>query len=298
MSIKNIINNFNNHVPSPIKNKTTLSYNPFLTNLRRPLIIAHGGAKKLFPGNSMIAFDGAVKMGVDVLEMDIRLTKDYLLITHHDSTIDRTSNGQGPVKKYTYEELTAFNFGYNFEDLCGRFPYRNEKVRVTLLEDVMKKYNGYPMIIEIKDKGVDGKKTAEILKNTIYLCHMENRIIVSSFNDSVLQYFRKITFGKVMTASARAETIQYLISHLLHTSQMHSFQMPYKVMQLPSRIVGMDLAKNALVRELHKRHIAVQYWTINEKEEMKKLLELGADGLITDRPDLMQEVLREMGFKL
>ena len=91
----------------------------------RPLVIAHGGAKLMNPENTVMAFDYAYNIGVDVLEMDLRLTKDNVLITHHNETIDETSDHTGLVMDYTYDELVQMNFGAKFTDYEGKQPYKN-----------------------------------------------------------------------------------------------------------------------------------------------------------------------------
>lgn len=97
--------------------------NPFLRpEGAAPFVVAHGGCKHLFPENTMAAFDGAVALGVDMLEMDVRLTADSVLVTHHDDTLRRTSDGEGLIIGYTLEELGRFNFGAKFAGLERSIP--------------------------------------------------------------------------------------------------------------------------------------------------------------------------------
>ena len=132
--------------------------NPFLrTEEQAPFVVAHGGCKHLFPENTMVAFDGAVALGVDMLEMDVRLTADSVLVTHHDDTLRRTSDGEGPIIGYTLEELGRFNFGAKFAGLEKSYPYRDRKVRITTLEEVLLKYGAMKrMFLEIKGEGEEG----------------------------------------------------------------------------------------------------------------------------------------------
>lgn len=265
--------------------------------LESPLIIAHGGSKKLFPENTMTAFDGSIELGVNALEIDVRLTKDNALVAHHDMTIDRTSNGCGLVINYTYPELSTFNFGYHFKDLNGDFPYKNQPIKIPKLIDIMRKYSDYLMIIEIKDKGESGKKACELLKKYIDSFKTPLSIIVSSFDFNIIQYFRNITQGKIMTGASTKEVLKDYFAHLFHLSNFISCT-PYEVLQIPTKIKCLNLAKKKYIQSLHQRNIAVQFWTINNKEEMKKLIALKADGIITDRPDLLKEVLEEIGIKI
>ena len=125
-----------------------------------PWIIAHGGAKKLFPENTMMAFRGSTSLGVDALEMDVAMTKDGILVTHHDLTIDRMSNGTGKVIDYTYEELLQFNFGHSFKDIHGNSLYQTDTVTIGKLEEVFSEFNDWELMVELKDKGEDGKQSS------------------------------------------------------------------------------------------------------------------------------------------
>ena len=131
--------------------KDVIEINPFaISKNSRPLIIAHGGAKELFPENTMVAFDGSVAIGIDMLEIDVCLTKDDILITHHDKTIDSMTNGTGKIREYTYEELKVFNFGDGFKDLDGNNPYSDTVVSVTKLSDVFAKYPNLLIMLRLR----------------------------------------------------------------------------------------------------------------------------------------------------
>lgn len=276
--------------------KDVISSNPFaISENNRPLIIAHGGAKDLFPENTMVAFDGSVAIGVDMLEIDVCLTKDNILITHHDKTIDDMSNGSGNIRDYTFEELQVFNFGDGFTDLDGNNPYADTIVSVTKLSDVFEKYPDLLYNVEIKDSGETGEKAASILYQLIIEYNLENQILVPSFNDDTINYFRELTNNSILTSSAREETKKYIYYHLAQLDNL-IFDISYEAMQLPLSDSGVNLATKAIINDAHRRNIAVHYWTIDDKEIMKDLILMGADGIITDRPDLLNEVLTELGY--
>lgn len=276
--------------------KDVIENNPFaISNNGRPLVIAHGGAKKLFPENTMVAFDGSMAIGIDMLEMDVCLTKDDILITHHDKTIDAMTNGSGNIRDYTFEELKAFNFGDGFKDLNGKNPYAETIVSVTKLEDVFKKYPDMLYNVEIKDSGETGEKAAQILFQLIKKYNLENQILVPSFDDATITRFREITNNTVLTSSASDETKKYIYYHLAQMDNL-VFDIKYEAMQLPLSNSGVNLATKSIINDAHRRNIAVHYWTVDDKETMKDLIANGADGIITDRPDLMNEVLDELGY--
>lgn len=272
-----------------------ISNNPFiLLENSKPWVIAHGGAKDLFPENTMVAFEGAITYNVDALEMDIKLTADNILITHHDDEIDRMSDGEGKVNDYTFEELKKFNFGYDFEDLNGNRPYQNIKVEVTSLESLMVKYTEIPMIIEIKDQEDLGKNAADLLMSMIEKYGRKENTIIASFHDEIIDYILSKE-NDFLVSTAEGEARKMVIS------TKTGFGIFYKpnamAVQLPMESSGLNLAKKRVVKSAHRHNMAVHYWTIDDKDDMKLLINNGADGLITDRPDLMNEVLKELGYE-
>ena len=277
--------------------KDVIENNPFaISENSRPLIIAHGGAKDLFPENTMVAFDGSVAIGIDMLEIDVCLTKDDVLITHHDKTIDSMTDGTGNIRDYTFDELKVFNFGHGFKDLDGDNPYSDTIVSVTKLSDVFTKYPNLLYNVEIKNSGETGEKAAYILYELIKEYNLFDKILVPSFDDDTINHFREITGNSVFTSSASDETKKYIYYHLAQMDNL-VFDIKYEAMQLPLSNSGVNLATKAIINDAHRRNIAVHYWTIDDKETMRELILMGADGIITDRPDLMNEVLDELGFK-
>ncbi len=269
--------------------------NPYLLNDgQRPLVIAHGGAKDLFPENTLVAFDGSRDLAADVLEMDVCMTKDEILVCHHDLTIDATSDGSGPLIEFTLSQLLEYNFGYDFTDTLGQQPYRDEAVAIPTLEEVFLRYPNQSFVAEIKNRGENGKRAAEVMKNIIERTQVEDRVVVVSFSSEVLDYFVEITKGKILVSAAEEEVKDFVFSGL---SAMEFLYRPEAAMlQIPRSSAGIRLDTRRLIQSAHRRRMAVHYWTIDDPEEMHRLLDLGADGLITDRPDLMWKVLRARGF--
>lgn len=278
-----------------VPKQEAVEVNPFRINKgEAPWIIVHGGAKKLFPGNTMMAFRGSAALGVDMLEMDVRMTKDEILVTHHDLTIDRMSNGTGKVSDYTYEELLQFNFGDSFQDLNGHYPYKTDTISIGKLEDVFAEFNEMALMVELKDRGENGKKAAEILKDMIETFKLKDKIVVVAFNHEVLSYFHEITHGEILIGTSEEQTKDFVFTGISGMEFLHRPESA--VAAIPTKNKGLNLVSKRVINSAHRRNMAVHYWTINDKTEMKNLIQLGADGLITDRPDLMKEVLVELGF--
>lgn len=260
---------------------------------KRPLVIAHGGGQGLHPANTLEAFEHSVALGCDALEMDLRLTKDGVLVTHHDETIDRTSEGTGRVIDFTLAELQTRNFGAKFRDPGGARPYGDRPARLATVEELFRRYPGVPMILELKDHGATGARAAATLARLIAREQKFASVIVASFHDETLEEFRRQSGGRVFTSTARKRTR----SHVLLNKCWLDWFAPAgdQAMQLPVAASGLRLDTPRIIRAAHRRNMAIHYWTINEPAEMERLIRLGADGLITDRPDLMFTVLAELG---
>jgi len=280
--------------------KKAISNNPWVISKgERPFVIVHGGAKELYPENTILAFEEITKMDIDAIEIDLALTKDNILITHHDLTIDRMSNGKGRVRDYDYLELLQFDFAYNFSYSEGSYPYRsNEKAKPETLHDLFSKYGDYKYIIEIKDLGEDGKIASEELYKIIKDYKMINKSIIASFDDDNLEYLRKISNGELMLSTAVNEATKFVILEKLRLGIFYfpksiAFQLPIK-----EKAMGIDMALDTkhLIDEVNRHNMCIHYWTINDKDEMKRLINLGVDGIITDRPDIMIDLLKELGY--
>lgn len=282
-------------ITSCIPKQKQIEVNPYIIGENgKPWIIAHGGAKDLFPENTMVAFQGSMTIGVDMLEMDVCMTKDSVLITQHDLTIDGVTDGTGEVIGFTFDELLQFNFGHDFQDENGDYPYRSQMVEATKLEAVMTTFPNTPMMVEIKDRGEDGKIAAQQLWALIQKHNFQSKIIVVAFDDATLAYFQDISNDVILISTSEEETKNFVFSAL--SAMDYTYVPTASAVAIPQESAGIDLTRKRIIKAAHRRKMAVHYWTIDDKDDMKKLIENGADGLITDRPDLMQEVLEELGY--
>ncbi|MGM0375039.1 MAG: glycerophosphodiester phosphodiesterase [Chloroflexota bacterium] len=272
----------------------------FATEEGRPLIMAHGGAKELFPENTMVAFDGAASLGVDVLEMDVNLTADEVLVTIHGPDLASTTNGEGPVREATYEEIQALDAGYRFLGSGIEYPFRGQGLRHPALRDVLERFQVTPLLfcIELKDGGERGIMAAEMLARMLHDLGLEKRVMVASFADETIEAFRAAAGGRVTTSGSEEEVRRILIPSLFGLDKWWLFPGPVSALQIPVEGAGFDLTQKKVINHAHQHRQAVHYWTIDDPQMMRVLTERGADGLITDRPDLAREIFREMGFTL
>lgn len=259
----------------------------FLKKGNRPLIIAHQGGAGMAPGNTMAAFSLSEKLGVDMLEMDVHLSKDGEVIVIHDDTVDRTTNGTGAVKDMTLNELQKLDAGYHFIGPDGSYPYRNKGITIPSMDEIFNAFPGYPMAIELK---TDDPALADKMADLIRKHNMSDKVIIASFYDDALEYFIEATDGTVPVSPAQGATRKFVIAHKLYSDRIIPME-KYTAVQIPMEASGLDLASERLAESLHKRGIAVQYWTINDEDSVRRLVEIGADGIMTDHPNIVKKVL-------
>ncbi len=257
----------------------------------RPLVIAHQGGKLLAPGNTIEAFGHAVDLGVDVIETDIHITKDGHLVTIHDPTVDATTDGSGYVKDYTLKELQRLDAAYHFQDLKGTFSYRGKNVYVPTLEEVFQRFPNTKVNIEIKDDNPQDR-IEEIIQKLLKLVaeyNMEDKVLIASFDQNIINLVETYSQGTVATQGGRQEAKKFVILQKLFLRNL--YQSKVDAFQLPLQEGDFDLTQPILINGAHRIGLYVHYWTINDKDTMERLVRNGADGVITDRPDLLLEVV-------
>ena len=260
---------------------------PYYTeNLNYPLVIAHQGGDGVWPGETMLAYQNAVDLGVDVLEMDIHITKDGELILMHDETVDRTTDGTGEIESMTLTDLKKLDAAYDWSPDEGKtFPYRGQGIQVATLEEIFQAFPEMRMTIEIKKTN---SSMAKPFCDLIREYNMQDKVLVASFHDERLKEFRT-ECPEVATSSAKNETTVFV---LLTKAFLGGFYSPiFYSLQVPEESGGITVMTPAFVRAAHARNLAVEPWTINDEETMRKFIEWGVDGIITDRPDILMEVL-------
>jgi len=271
----------------------------FFPALKKPYAFAHQGGELLAPTNTLVAFENALAIGYsDFLDIDVHMTKDGHLVGIHDATVDRTTNGQGRVDSFTLSELQKLDAGYTFCDLEGNYSYRGKGVYIPTLEEVFSKYSSQIYLhFEIKDIYPKGgpSQIEEKLWALIQKYHMEGKTIVASFNQEIVDRFKKLSQGLVATGAGRAEIAQFTLAHKLGLPKF--YRQRSTALEIPTTSTGFNLKDRKLIAGAHRLGIDVHYWTIDAKAEMRELIELGADGIFTNRPDLLKELLLEMHLR-
>lgn len=266
----------------------------------RPLIIAHRGGSITFPENTMAAFEGAAKLGVDVIEMDFQLTSDDKLVTMHDDSVDRTTNGTGLVREMDLEQIQNLDASTNFLDINGDNPWIDTHLPPLTIEQVLDRFLNSPhrLSFEIKNEGAEGEIAAEVMYEAIRMRQMEKRIEIGSFHIESLYAMRNLSEGSIATSGAESEIQKCILLPMLQLDRWWLDPGPASVLQIPMEWDGINLATKGIVDRAHQHGQAVQFWTINERESMDHLIEIGADGIMTDDPILLREAVLEAGFEL
>jgi glycerophosphoryl diester phosphodiesterase len=257
--------------------------NPYITN--RVWVIAHQGGEGLYPSNTMLAFRKSVEMGVDMLDLDINMTKDGELVVIHDTSVDRTTGGKGFVKDLTWDQIRALDAGWYWPQRSAEsdpHPFRGQGITIPKLEEVLVAFPNMPMGIEIKQSQ---PSLAQPFCASMRRFGVTGRIIVSSFSEGAMAEFRRVC-PEVMTALTASEVQNlWLFGGIAAPgAQARAAQVPVSAGLIT--VVGrnfVDLASSL--------GIVVQPWTINDPVEMRRLIALGVHGINTDRPDLLLEVL-------
>ena len=267
----------------------------YYNNIQHPLVIAHQGGDGVWPGDTMYAYENAVKIGADVLEMDAHITKDSQIVLMHDEKVDRTTDGTGAIENLSLSELKKLDGAYKWSNNDGKtFPYRGQGIEVPTLEELFQKFPQMRYVIEIK---LTQNPIDKPLCNLIRKYGMQDKVVIASFHDEAMQNFRK-TCPEVATSASRGEVTRFvllgkvLLSGLV-APQYQSIQPPYD----PKESKNIPIMTKRFIREAHAKNVKVEPWTVDDPDLMKQYIEWDVDGIMTDRPDLMLEVLKDLDIR-
>jgi glycerophosphoryl diester phosphodiesterase len=249
----------------------------------RPLVFAHRGGAGLRPENTLAAFEHAAGLGVQGMELDLRLSRDGVPVVIHDADLARTTSATVPVAALTADELANVDAGYHFAPAEGH-PWRGRGAGVPRFRDVLRLVPSMPLIVELK--GV----SLELARAAVRVAAEEraiDRICFAGFSADTLAAARSTGFD-IGTSATSAEVRLALYKSYVGWPLGRR---PYGAFQVPERANDTVLVTPRFVRHVHRAGMLVQVWTINEEADMRRLVAWGVDGLITDRPDRALAVL-------
>ena len=297
--------------------------NPMRKQGELPLLIAHGGGNGEFPDNTLEAFYNAYSVDENVMmETDVSITRDGVLILSHDTTLDRKTNVTGQIADWDYSQLMEqkVDFGYtnptedgvlsgervHFTDENGVEKYptdveypegvepRDEKVFLaTTLEDLLICFPNNRINVEIKQSGELGFRALAEAVRLVEKYDAFDRVVFASFHEEIYdEYQRMQAAGEVpeefMYSPAYDAATKFFVLQLLKLDVFFGDELC--VFQFPIEEKGFDLATKSFTNAAHKHNLAVHYWTINDPEDMRLLIEIGADGIMTDYPHRLKAV--------
>lgn len=289
---------------------TDTARNPYIVPTGETMISAHRSGGGIAPENTLRAFENCVENGsftIDIFEFDLHITKDGQLILLHDDTFDRTSNSEEafgragvlPSEK-TYAELLTLNLGENFTTDSGETPYKGlrgedipEDLKIVRLRDIfdyLAPYGDYSFIIEIKDGDDLGKKATDELYAILKEYDMLKRVVVGTFHGEISTYMDE-TYPDMLRSAGILEVVDFYFSSLFGIRHADGYY-KFAALQIPDDDYVFNLGTSRLINYAHKYNIAVQYWTINDPEDVEWLASIGADAIMSDNPDMVYNVLR------
>jgi len=249
-----------------------------------PLLIAHRGGAGLAPENTILAFERAVKWwGADILELDVQPTRDGGAVVFHDSTLERTTDGRGQVSAHSTDELRQMDAGYHFRDSEGGTPFRNSGVGIATFAEVLERFPSLRINVEIKDA-----RAQKAVGNAIRAAGAERRVLIAAGQRSCRSQFE--AYEGAVSASAGELRLFYAAFRLRTLTLLRP---SYDALQMPERYGGLRVLTPSLIDAAHTMNLAVHVWTVDQEDDMRRLLDWGVDGIVTDRPDRLARVLHD-----
>ncbi|MDX1415809.1 MAG: glycerophosphodiester phosphodiesterase [Candidatus Promineifilaceae bacterium] len=254
------------------------------------VILAHRGFSGRFPENTLLAFSKAAELPIDGLEMDIHATKDGVLVISHDDSVARMTNGQGCIQEYSLAALKELDAGYHFSPDGGKtYPFRGQGLSIPSMAEVLERFPDLWINVDIKQHE---KRVVEEFCRLIEYHGAQEQLCVGSFSSETVQQFRRIC-PQVVTLATRSEILQLFLFNKLRLERWfkggHAMQISPQHTQWG---ITMDIATPHFIEAAHRRNTAVHLWTLDDEAEMRRFVQMGADGIITNYPD---RALRHLG---
>jgi glycerophosphoryl diester phosphodiesterase len=252
----------------------------------RPQVFAHRGGSALAPENTLAAFDNGLALGADGLELDVHLSRDRVVVVHHDRMLDRTTSLVGRLADRTAAELARADAGCRFAR-DGAFPFAGHGIGVPTLDEVLTRYPDRLIVIEMK---VNTAAFAECVIETVRRRKAVDRVCLGAFGARVLRAARRIE-PAIATSAGREEVRWALYRSWCRWPVSHPSYSGYQVPELAgtTRVVSPLFVEHA-----HRAGLGVQVWTVDSREHAARLISWGVDALITDRPDAIVPLVKNL----
>lgn len=246
----------------------------FLQPRTTPLVLAHRGASAYAPENTVAAFRLAAEMGADGIELDSKLARNGTIVVMHDATVDRTTDGHGRVSDLTLSELKQLDAGAKFD---SRFAGE----RIPTLDEVLDMIGDRFIVnVELTNYSTRGDGLEDRVVDLIMRRGLLERTMVSSFNPLSLRRVKhiapQVVCGLLYESGVRGMLLRMLLGGSIPGLEAHHPQHA--------------LINARLIQSMRRRNLRVNTWTVNEEYEMRRLIDLGVDAIMTDKPDVLRKL--------
>jgi glycerophosphoryl diester phosphodiesterase len=251
---------------------------------------AHRGGAACWPENTLEAFRGGLAAGCRWIETDVHMTADGHIVCFHDDDLERTTNGTGKIWTHTLAQLRALDAGYRFSQDGRSYPFRGHGITIPTLEEVVALDPLARVNLEIKQAR---PAMVASLWRRIEALAIHDRVLVASADARLVRAFRNLARGQVATSAGRAEIFGFWLAARAHAEALISIE--YEALQVPVRSGPLEVVTPRFVEAAHARGIAVHVWTIDDVAQMRWLIELGVDGIMTDQPRALADLAGSLG---
>lgn len=274
--------------------------NPWLD--RRVVAFAHQGGAFEGPSSTLFAIAQAVERGANAIELDVHATLDRHIVVSHDETVDRTTNHHGEIASLLLSDVREMDNAHWWikgQDVTpGRAPEEyahrgrapsDRRFGVATLEEVSTAFPGVVLNLDIKRTSPDVEPYEQLLADELVRLERTDSVIVASFLDDAIQRFRSLA-PSVATSAATAETAAFYFSLV---EKVDPVVAPVCAFQVPATFGDLTVVDERFVLEAHRAGVAVHVWTVNDVDEMNRLLDLGVDGIVSDTPTPLVALLEK-----
>jgi glycerophosphoryl diester phosphodiesterase len=253
----------------------------------RPIVFGHRGACGECPENTLASFERALAQGADVLETDVQRTRDGEVVILHDADVARTTDGAGDVAELSWAEVARLDAGHGFVDAAGAAAFRGRGCRIPRLAEALARFPGVRLNVELKR--CDAGLVAAVL-DLLRSAGREELTLLAAERDDTMQLLREAAAarGSRVAIGASVGDVLGFVRAALEGGQPPAGPM---ALQIPAEFLGRPLVTPELVSFAHAHGVQVHVWTINDEAEMRRLIDLDVDGVMSDFPGRLRAVV-------
>ena len=271
---------------------------------RRVIAYAHQGGSFEGPSSTLFAIARALDQGATAIELDVHATRDRAVVVCHDESVNRTTNHRGEIADLDLDELREMDNAYWWvpgetatpDRPAEQYPHRgrapeDRRFAVATLEDVASTFPGVLLNLDLKRSAPEVEAYEELLAHELRRLERTSSVMVASFHDAAIRAFRSYA-PEVATSAATQETAAFYFALRANATPEAG---PARAFQVPATVGDVSVVDERFVEAAHRAGAAVHVWTINDVNEMNRLLDLGVDGIISDTPTPLATLLRDRG---